>query len=98
LLKRVAEKKAAEIAELEARAEKVSAERLAERRELVDAIKAMPAPVINVTPAPISMTAPTINIENIIPKRGAVEKTATYGTDGRISGMVERELDDAQIN
>ena len=89
---KVAEKKAAKLAETEARDEKLTAE----RREIVDAIKSMPAPVINVTPAPVTVTAPTINIENVIPKRGAVEKLATYGEDGRISGMVERELDDEQ--
>ena len=89
---KVAEKKAAKLAETEARDERLTAE----RREIVDAIKSMPAPVINVTPAPITVTAPTINIENVIPKRGAVEKLATYGEDGRISGMVERELDDEQ--
>lgn len=48
-----AEKKAADLAELEARDEKVTIE----RREIVDAIKSMPAPVINVTPAPITVTA-----------------------------------------
>ena len=89
---KAAEKKAAKLAETEARDEKV----MAERRELVDAIKSMPAPVINVTPAPVTVTAPTINIENVIPRRAAVEKSATYDAAGRVSGFVERELDDEQ--
>lgn len=59
-----------------------------------------PAPVINVDartdikPQDIHVEAPRVDIQNIIPKRGAVQKIATFDENNRISGMIEKEIDD----
>lgn len=85
------EKKEADDAETETRAALIAAE----RKELVDAIKGIKPPDVRVdiAPAAINVAAPEIRIENIIPKRSAVEKTAKYDAAGRVSGFVEREIE-----
>jgi lambda family phage portal protein len=51
---------------------------------LVEAIRAMPAPVVNVAPAPV-----TVNV----PPRAAVRRDAVFNDNGQITGMIEREVD-----
>lgn len=72
---------------------------LAEIRHEIASRPAEPA-VINVdartevkTPE-IHVAAPRVEIQNVIPKRGAMKKTAQFDDAGRISGMIEEEIDD----
>jgi HK97 family phage portal protein len=84
-------------------AEKSSAEQIA------DAIRAMPAPVVNVTmpditvttpdvnvaAAEINVTTPPVNVTVHAEKRGATRKTVeAYDEAGRIASMIEEEVED----
>ena len=77
----------------------------ARHAELIDMVRAIadrPPPVINVDartevkPPNIRVEAPRVDVQNIIPKRGAVKKTATFDANNRISGMIEEEIEDEQ--
>jgi HK97 family phage portal protein len=65
--------------------------------DVISAIRAMPAPIVNV-----DVKAPEIRAGDVkvdvhahIPRRGAVEKTVTaYDENGRIVGMTEKEIDE----
>jgi HK97 family phage portal protein len=65
--------------------------------DIVKAILSMPPPVVNVeVKSPdVRVEGPSVTVENYIPKRGAVEKIATYDQSGRVSGMIEKEIEDA---
>jgi len=63
-------------------------------------VRKSPPPVINVDartdvkPADVRMTAPKIEVQNIMPKRGVTKKTAQFDDQDRLVGMIEEEVDD----
>jgi lambda family phage portal protein len=74
-----------------------AAEMRAAMGEVVDAIRAMPAPVVQVAAPVVHAGAVYVDVHATIPKRGRVIKTVTgYDEQGRITGMSEEEADDEQ--
>jgi lambda family phage portal protein len=67
---------------------------------MADAIRALPAPVVNVEAPVVNVAAPQVRAGDVqvdvhLPRRGPVEKTVTgYDDKGRITGMTEREIDE----
>ncbi len=63
------------------------------REDMVAAIRAIPQPVMAPAAAPVvNVAAPAVTVNNHIPRRGDVVKTAQYDDSGRLSGMVEKEV------
>jgi HK97 family phage portal protein len=75
----------------------------ANRNAMIAAVKAIPAPVINVDartevhPAKVTVSAPRVDVHAHIPRRGAVRKTVEKMTDdGQIVSMIEEEIEGAE--
>lgn len=64
---------------------------------MADAIRNMPAPVVNVDvqPAQVTTGETRVDVHAHLPRRGSVEKTVTaYDEKGRIVGMKETEIEE----
>lgn len=63
-------------------------------------VRNAPPPVINVDartevkPADVVVNPPKIEIQNTMPKRGAIKKTAQFDDQDRLVGMIEEEVDE----
>jgi HK97 family phage portal protein len=53
-----------------------------------------PQVTVDVSPPAVTVEGAKIEIQNVIPKRGMTKKVAQFDDNGRISGMIEEEIED----